>query len=59
MFVDTNNPNIRKKIKKLSKQEAYESRVVWRDLTKAMARGDSETAAEAKYTVRTYMHILL
>ena len=59
MFVDAYAPTIRKKIKKLSKQEAYESRVVWRDLTEAMARGDSETAAEAKHTVSTYMHILL
>ena len=53
MFIDANTPTIRKKIKKLSKQEPYESRIVWRDLTEAMARGDSETAAEAKHTVST------
>ena len=53
MFVDANTPTVRKKIKKLSKQEPYESRIVWRDLTEAMARGDSETAAEAKHTVST------
>ena len=55
MFVDANTPTVRKKIKKLSKQEPYESRIVWRDLTEAMARGDSETAAEAKYTVSMYI----
>ena len=52
VFVDANAPTIRKKIKKLSKQEPYESRVVWRDLTEAIARDDSEAAGEAKHTVR-------
>ena len=55
-FVDAYAPTIRKKIKKLSKQEAYESRVVWRDLTEAMARDDSEAAGEAKHIVR-YIHV--
>ena len=52
VFVDADAPTIRKKIKKLSKQEPYESRVVWRNLTEAMARDDSEAAGEAKHTVR-------
>ena len=57
VFVDADAPTIRKKIKKLSKQEPYESRVVWKDLTEAMARGDSEAAGEAKHTVRPQQFI--
>lgn len=57
VFVDADAPTIRKKIKKLSKQEPYESRVVWRDLNEAMARGDSEAAGEAKHTVRPQQFI--
>ena len=52
MFVDANSPVIRKKIKKLSKQEPFESRVVWRHLTEALAREESEAAGEAKHAVR-------
>ena len=52
VFVDANAPTIRKKIRKLSKQEPHESRVVWRDLTEAIARGDSEGAADTKHAVR-------
>ena len=52
---------IRKKIKKLDKQEPYESRVVWRHLTESLERGDKEAAAEAKHTVRSmvYAHTCL
>ena len=56
MFIDASSPTVRKKIKKLSKQEPYESRIVWRELTEALARGDSTTAAEAKHTVRGSCH---
>ena len=53
MFVDASTPTVRKKIRKLPMQESYESRIVWRDLTEAMARGDSEAAVEAKHIVST------
>lgn len=52
MFIDANAPVIRKKIKKFTKQEPYESRVVWKHLTEALEKQDSEAAAEAKHAVR-------
>ena len=57
VFVDANTPVIRKKIKKLSNQEPYESRVVWQHLTEALERDDSENAAEAKHAVSTTITI--
>ena len=54
VFVDADSPIIRKKIKKLSKQEPFESRVVWRELTESLARDDSEAAGEAKHAVSRF-----
>lgn len=46
-------PSIRKKLKKFSLQEEYESRVIWRHLTAALEREDAEAAAAAKHEVST------
>ena len=47
-------PTIRKKVKKFSLQEPYESRVIWRHLTAALEREDSEAASIAKHEVSGY-----
>ena len=44
-------PTIRKKVKKFSSQEPCESRIVWRHLTSALERDDSEAASRAKHEV--------
>ena len=44
-------PTIRKKVQKFSLQQDFESRVVWRHVTEAIQREDSEAAAIAKHEV--------
>ncbi len=44
-------PTIRKKVKKFALQDPHESRIVWRHLTEALEREDSEAASEAKHEV--------
>ena len=52
VFIDAANvPTIRKKVKTMSAVEPSDSRAVWRYVTEAMLRGDSEAASEAKHTV--------
>jgi hypothetical protein len=52
VFFDTSStPRIRKKIQKFSLQENYESRVVWKFVTQALEREDTESASAAKHEV--------
>lgn len=44
-------PRIRKKILKFSLQEENESRVVWKFVTQALEREDTEAASTAKHEV--------
>ena len=51
-FIDVRlTPTIRKKVRKISLQEKYESRVVWRNVTMALEKEDSEAATAAKRKV--------
>lgn len=45
-------PSMRKKMLKLSAQDLGESRRRWQHVTEALAKGDIETASEAKHIVR-------
>ena len=52
MFMDTvNTPTRRKKLLTLSAQDPGESRRRWQHVTEALARGDIDTASQAKHIV--------
>ena len=49
VFVDTKHmPVMKKKVKPIDKQEAYDSRRLWRDVTKALKEKDTEAATDGK-----------
>jgi hypothetical protein len=52
VFMDTvNTPTLRKKLLTLSAQDPRESRRQWQHVTEALARGDIDTASQAKHIV--------
>lgn len=46
-----NTPTVRKKLLRLSAQDPEASRRRWQHVTEALARGDIDTASQAKYIV--------